>query len=204
MNIQNSPHRSRIGIFGGTFNPPHIGHLIVAEEVRENFALDRIVFIPSARPPHKTHSPVIDPIHRFQMIQLATRENPYFEVSNIEIRRPGTSYTIDTVKSFRNTYGPDGEIFFIMGGDSIFEIDTWKDREEIFKHCTIIVTSRPGFHLSRVEDPLKAKILLSEVSSIGISSTGIRQRIQEGKSIRYLVPRDVETYIREQELYRSH
>lgn len=203
MSIHKNKSGSRIGVFGGTFNPPHIGHLIVAEEVRQNFALDRIVFVPSARPPHKIQSPVIDSAHRYHMTQLATEDNPHFAVSDIEIRRPGTSYTVDTVKSFRDTYGPDVDIFFIMGGDSIFEIDTWKDPEQIFNCCTIIVTSRPGFHLSKVEERLKAKVLTTEVSQIDVSSTDIRQRLQDGKSIAYLVPQAVEAYIRKEKLYRS-
>jgi nicotinate-nucleotide adenylyltransferase len=181
---------SRLGIFGGTFNPPHLGHLIVAEEICHQFALDRIVFVPSARPPHKTHAPVIDSAHRYRMTQLA-------------IRRPGTSYTVDTVKSFRNTYGPDVDIYFIMGGDSIFEIDTWKDPAEIVRHCTIIVTTRPGFDLSNVEDRLKTQVRLADVTEIGISSTAIRRRVREGKSITYLVPKAVENYILENNLYRG-
>ena len=195
---------SRVGIFGGTFNPPHLGHLIVAEEVRQNFSLEKIIFVPSARPPHKDHSPVIHPAYRYRMTILATQNNPFFEVSDIEIHRSGKSYTIDTIKEFRTMYGPEVEIYFIMGGDSIFEMDTWKDPEKILKICTVIVTSRPGFDLSKVEDRLKAKVVPTQVSHIGISSSVIRQRIREGKSISYYVPKNVEEYILKEKLYRKN
>ena len=194
---------SRVGIFGGTFNPPHLGHLIAAEEVRQNFSLDKIVFVPSARPPHKDHSPVTDSIHRYKMTKLATQDNLYFDVSDIEIRRPGKSYTIDTIKEFKSMYGPGIEIYFIMGGDSIFEIDTWKDPDGILKLCKVIVTTRPGFDLFKVEDGLKEKVVFTEVSSIGISSSGIRQRVREAKSIKYMVPIPVENYIQNEGLYRQ-
>ena len=193
---------SRIGIFGGTFNPPHIGHLIVAEEVRQQFSLHKIVFVPSARPPHKTHVPVVDSQHRFIMTQLAVNKNPNFEVSDKEMTRDGTSYTIDTIKEFKNMYGSSVDIFFIMGGDSIFEINTWKKPEELLGLCTVIVTTRPGFDLSKIDNRFQGKIIFADVSHIDISSTEIRRRVQEGESITYLVPKEVEEYIQKKKLYR--
>jgi len=191
----------RTGIFGGTFDPPHIGHLIVTEDVRMRFDLDRIVFVPSARPPHKIQSPMTESVHRYRMTELAIRGNPHFEVSDCEIQRPGASYTVDTVKHFRRVYGRDCELFFIMGGDSIFEIDTWKNPEEIVNDCTVIVTSRPGFDLSGINDRFKEKVISTDVTRIGISSTMIRERIRDGGSIAGLVPEAVETYIRKEGLY---
>lgn len=203
MNIQEENRLSRVGIFGGTFDPPHLGHLIVAEEVRQSFALGKIVFIPSARPPHKERSPVVEATYRYIMTELAIQDNPYFEVSDIEIRRPGKSYTIDTIKEFKKTYGSEVEIYFIMGGDGIFEIDTWKEPEGILRLCKVIVTTRPGFDLLKVEDRLKKKVILTEVSGIGISSSEIRQRLRKGKGIRYLVPKSVEEFILNKDLYCS-
>ncbi|MFQ6093852.1 MAG: nicotinate-nucleotide adenylyltransferase [bacterium] len=203
MNVRGGVlNASRVGIFGGTFNPPHLGHLIVAQEVRRRFSLDKIVFVPSARPPHKADSPGASSAERYIMTVLATRDNPYFEVSDVEIRRPGRSYTVDTIKQFKKLYGTEVEIFFIMGGDSIFEIDTWREPEEILRLCKVIVTTRPGFDLTKVEDRLKEKAILTEVSRIDISSTEIRRRVQEGKSIKYLVPKEVEEYILREKLYR--
>ncbi|UCE17645.1 MAG: nicotinate-nucleotide adenylyltransferase [Gemmatimonadota bacterium] len=192
---------TRIGIFGGTFNPPHLGHLIVAEEVRQQCSLHKIVFMPSARPPHKVHSPLIDSQHRFIMTQLAVRDNPNFEISDMEMKRHGKSYTIDTLKEFRNTYGSHADIFFIMGGDSIFEIDTWKKPEELLGLCHVIVTTRPGFDLTRVNDRFGDRIIFVDVLNIDISSTDIRRRVREGRSILYLVPKGVEEYIRDEKLY---
>ena len=194
---------ARIGIYGGTFNPPHLGHLIVAEEIRQRFCLEKVMFIPSARPPHKTDSPVIDSADRYEMTALATRDNPHFDISDIEIRRSGKSYTIDTIKELKKIYGPEVDIFFIMGGDSIFEIETWKEPDKLLNLCKVVVTTRPGFDLKGIEERLREKIIVAEVSHIGISSTEIRRRVQEGKSIRYLVPRQVEEYIVEEKLYQQ-
>jgi nicotinate-nucleotide adenylyltransferase len=191
-----------VGLFGGTFNPPHLGHLIVAEEVRQTFSLDIIVFVPSARPPHKESSPVIDPRHRFTMTRLAIENNPRFEISDVELKRRGKSYTIDTIKEFKTLYGADIELFFIMGGDSIFEIETWKKPEELFRLCRVIVTTRPGFDLAKIDDRFGDKIIRADVPRIDISSTDIRHRVGTGRSITYLVPDKVEEYIQRERLYR--
>jgi nicotinate-nucleotide adenylyltransferase len=123
-------------------------------------------------------------------------------VSDMEMKRSGKSYTIDTIKECKNVYGSNVDILFIMGGDSVFEIETWKKPEELFEMCTVIVTSRPGFDLSKIHSRYQDKITLTDVSHIDISSTDIRQRVQEGKSITYLVPKKVEEYIQKENLYR--
>ena len=201
-NLRVTTNISRVGIFGGTFNPPHLGHLIVAEEVCQIFSLDIIVFVPSARPPHKVSSPVIDSRHRFTMTQLAIENNPYFEISDVELKRRGTSYTIDTIKEFKNIYGADVELYFIMGGDSICEIETWKKPEELFRLCGVIVTTRPGIDLEKIDDRFGDKIILADVPRIDISSTDIRHRVETGRSITYLVPDKVQEYIQRERLYR--
>lgn len=138
-----------------------------------------------------------------EMTRLATMDNPHFEVSDIEILRPGISYTVDTMSDFNEQYGDHTELFFIMGGDSICEIETWKEPDRIMSLCTIIATSRPGFDLDHIDRKLKQKLLIKEIPHIDISSTQIRQRVQEEKSITYLVPKSVEAYILRQGLYQS-
>ncbi len=202
MSLSNPIHLSRIGIFGGTFDPPHLGHLIAAEEIRQDFSLQKIFFVPSARPPHKLDLLLTGAACRLEMTSLATRDNPGFAVSDVEIQRPGPSYTVDTIGEFKKRYGSDIEIYFIMGADSIFEIRTWKNPEVLFQLCKVIVTSRPGFPLDEVDTDLRNKVTLAEITHIDISSTDIRRRVREGKSIRYFVPGQVEAYVRSRNLYR--
>jgi len=185
---------------GGTFNPPHIAHLICAEEVYEHFSLDKVIFIPSARPPHK-HSDVIDAQHRYKMTLLAIKDNPHFEVSRIELDRPGRSYTIETVKDLGNIYGAD--IYWIVGADSILEMPSWKSIDELLNICSFIGINRPGYDISEAYKWILDKILMTNVTEIGISSSEIRDMIRQGRSIRYLVPRPVEEYIYENGLYKK-
>jgi nicotinate-nucleotide adenylyltransferase len=202
MNHFNQVHLSRIGIFGGTFDPPHMGHLVAAEEIRQDFSLQKVFFVPSARPPHKLALPLTEAARRLEMISLATRDNPDFAVSDMEIQRPGPSYTVDTIGEFKKMYGADLEVYFIMGADSLFEIRTWKDPERLFHLCKVIVASRPGFSLEQMDADLRNRIILANTTNIDISSTDIRRRVKEDKSIRYYVPDQVEAYIRSKHLYR--
>ena len=191
------------GIMGGTFDPIHYGHLVTAEEVRDYFGLEEVVFVPSARPPHKIGQKVSDPEHRYLMVVLATVTNPYFQVSRVEIERPGPSYSIDTVRYFKNLWGEDTEVFFITGADAFSQISSWNNPEELLKLCTFVAASRPGYRLLGVENKYQGRVSTIEVSALAISSSEIRWRVKRGESIKYLVPEAVENYIYKNELYRN-
>jgi nicotinate-nucleotide adenylyltransferase len=214
----------RIGLFGGTFDPIHWGHLRSAEEVRETFNLDRVVFIPTSKPPHKRGQTTTLAHDRLAMVRLAVANNPRFKVSTIEIRRAGVSYSIDTVRYFVNRHKGKDALFFILGLDAFREIGTWKEFEQLFPLCNFIVTSRPGSHES---NPLRGTSVavrrlfcydfkqnmyrhrsgtalhFSKVTDFAVSASDIRERVREGKSVRYLLPASVEAYIRKRGLYRE-
>lgn len=199
----------RIGIMGGTFDPIHFGHLITAEEARINFNLDRVIFVPTGNPPHKKDYEVTDPEHRYIMTALATNSNPFFQVSRIEIERRGYSYTVDTLNQFLEIYGKDVSLFFISGADAVLDILTWKNVKGVLDVCTFIAATRPGYPVKKLEDKLKElkdlygkDVQLLEVTAVAISSTEIRKRVKEGRSIKYLVPESVEEYILKNGLYR--
>jgi len=179
---------------GGTFNPPHIAHLICAEEVYDHFRFDKIIFIPNARPPHKYGNKIIDPQHRFMMTFLAAKDNPHFEVSRIELDRPGRSYTIETVKDLKKIYGQGTDIHWIVGADSILELMSWKSADELLGLCRFVGINRPGYDLSRADRRVMEKVDLMDVTGMDISSSEIRQRVKQGLSINYLLPADVEVY----------
>jgi len=189
-----------IGIFGGTFNPPHMGHLIVAESVREQLHLDKILFIPSARPPHKSRNSIVAATHRVEMTRRAIAENPYFELSEIEIRRKGKSYTIDTLEQLKTLY-PQDELFLIIGADELIDFHTWRYPDKILQFCQVVVINRPGFDISQVANDIIRKVVFAEVPNIEISSTEIREKVRLGKSIRYLVPAQIEQYILQSKIY---
>lgn len=210
-----------IGLMGGTFNPVHLAHLRIAEEARESFGLDRVLFIPAGDPPHKPLAGEIPFSQRCEMVQLAIAGNPAFELSDIEGQRGGKSYSIDTISLFR-AQRPGDELFFIIGSDSFFEIGLWHRYAEIFRLCNLIVVERPG---RPVTDPLSALpvAIRGEFSytseshrlqhesgpivhflkgcPLDISSTDIRQLLASGRSITYLVSSTVEAYITTQRIY---
>lgn len=192
----------RIGIIGGTFNPIHYGHLFAAEEVYHRFGLGRVIFVPSYQPPHKACQ-VAPARDRFLMTELAISSNPHFKISDIEIDRAGKSYTIDTVKSFKETYGRKAQIYFITGADAILDIGTWKDFRQLLKLCQFVALTRPGYNLEKLEKSLLGEIILVELPALAISGTDIRRRLKEGKPIKYLVPECVEDYIYKHGLYRE-
>ena len=192
----------KLAIMGGTFSPPHLGHLICAEEVNEHFKFDKVMFVPSARPPHKDGVGVLDAEHRYMMTALATQDNPRFEVSRIELDRPGQSYSIETVKQLKAMHGQDSDIYWIVGADAILEMFIWKDVDELLTICRFIAINRPGYDLSQADQRFMKKVQLLEVTNVDISATEIRRRVRQGKSIRYLVPPAVEQYICENGLYR--
>lgn len=192
---------------GGTFDPIHFGHLATAEAVRENFALDEILFIPAARPPHKSGKPVTDEHHRLAMTLLATQSNKFFRVSDMELRRTGLSYTLDTMNELHQTFGDATELFFIIGSDSLADLSKWHAARELVAKCHFIAATRPGVDLnfSAVENFFGADtnehIHRTTTPGLEISSTDIREKIRRGRSIKYLVPEVVEDYIAREGLY---
>jgi len=201
----------KIGILGGTFNPVHYGHLIAAENVREAFGLDRVLFMPSGVPPHKQEPTVEDAAHRFEMVRLAIGPNPFFEASRMEIDRPGFTYTVDTLGSLKATYGNDAELYFIIGADVLPELTTWRNFTEVFGLCGFIAVLRHGYGresflqcIEGLKTLYRAEIHIAETPVIDISSTDIRRRIKDCKSIKYLTPHDVEDYIYKNRLYINY
>lgn len=197
----------QICLIGGTFDPIHYGHLVVAEEVRQKFGIQKVIFIPAARPPHKMGQEISEPHHRVNMTRLATASNRYFEVSTIEIERQGLSYTIDTVQEIKSIYKIE-TVYFITGADAVLEILNWKEAEKLLNMCTFIAATRPGYNLNNLKETLKSlpgeifkKTLPLEVPALSISSSDIRQRVREGRSIKYLLPEPVEQYIKENKIY---
>ena len=200
---------TRLGIIGGTFDPIHFGHLLAAECAREAFELQRVIFMPSARPPHKDLDKVLDSEYRFHMVEAAIKDHPAFEVSSLELERKGLSYTVDTLDYYLSEL-PGTKIFFIIGVDALRIINTWKDVDRVVGLCEFIVVTRPGYSLEPAESCYQDLPLVLwehahylEIPGINISSTEIRQRVGDGKSIRYLLPDAVATYIRENHLYRE-
>ena len=194
------PTVKKLGIFGGTFNPPHLAHLLAAEGVRDQLKLDKVFFVPAAVPPHKQKENIVPAKHRLEMVRLAIEGNRYFDLSDIELHRKGPSYTIDTVREMKRSY-PDDELYFIMGIDLLTEFDTWKDPGKILEECRLVAMNRPGFDLAVVDKDLLLRVELVNVPSVDISSTNIRRRVKSGRSIRYLVTQDVEEYIRRNSIY---
>ncbi len=202
----------RIGLYGGSFDPIHFGHLISARGIAEQLGLDRVVLIPSARPPHKQAVPLTDPAHRLAMAALAVEEDPLYGVSDLELRRHGPSYTFDTVTEFRNMMGPDVELAWFIGGDTLPELPTWYRIAELVKIVRIVTACRPGWspppidHLATAVGDEPAAQLLGDCLStpaIDISATDIRNRVRAGKPVRYLVPDGVASYITKHALYRT-
>ena len=199
----------KIGISGGTFDPVHYGHLIAAEEARQQLGLERVIFIPAGLPPHKTPVSYATGLHRYHMVCAAIITNKYFEASDIEISRPGYTYSIDTLEQLAGIYGNTVRFYFITGADVVCELLTWKEYKKIFEMCDFVAVMRPGCDYtdfsSRIEKLRSlhgANVHTIESPLIGISSTAIRSMVRCGMSIKYLVPENVEKYIYEHGLYR--
>jgi len=201
---------ARIGIMGGSFDPIHLGHLIVAERAREALGADRVLFIPCNIPPHKDAAGLTSGRHRLRMIELAAAGNPRFRASDIELRRGGVSYTVETIEELRNLHGRGAKLWFIIGADSLRELTTWRDYRRLLRLCTVVTAGRPGVALDRWRgargafggrEIARLKKHFLDAPLIGISSSEIRRRRQAGMSIRYLVPPAVERYIAAHGLY---
>ena len=199
---------TRLGIVGGTFDPIHIGHLVAAEEARVQFSLDRVIFMPAGQPAFKDLSEVTEAEHRYLMAVLATAANPDFDVSRLEIERPGPTYTVDTLVALAGEYGADAELFFVTGADAVWEILAWKDAERVAELATFIAATRPGYDLDAAvrahqEAASRFRIEYMEVPALAISSTDLRRRVAESRPIRYLTPEPVVSYIAKYGLYRE-
>nr|WP_281286119.1 nicotinate-nucleotide adenylyltransferase [Lapillicoccus jejuensis] len=191
----------RLGVMGGTFDPIHHGHLVAASEVQARFDLDEVVFVPTGQPWQKADQEVTTAEHRYLMTVIATASNPRFTVSRVDIERPGTTYTIDTLRDLRRER-PDDELFFITGADALAQILTWKDHDELWDLAHFVGVTRPGHELSDKGLPTD-KISLQEVPAMAISSTACRDRVVAGQPVWYLVPDGVVQYINKYALYAS-
>ncbi len=197
----------KIGIFGGTFDPIHIGHLILAQTALSECGLDEILFIPSGGSYMKEN--VLSKSHRLQMTKLAIEDNPDFKISTLETDKMGNSYSYETLLFLTKT-NPDWEYFFIIGADTLFSIEYWKNPDQIMKCASLLVALRPGFDYDKIQNQIillqnkyQAKIKLLVSRNIEISSTDIRNRVREGLSVKYLVSENVLSYIKENDIYKG-
>lgn len=197
--------KKRIGILGGTFNPIHLGHLMIAEMALEAFGLNRVIFVPAKEPPHK-ETDVIDAKYRLDMVQVAVLDNPNFLVSDVEMKRDGKSYTIDTLRYFREVYGENTEFFFIAGTDTIQSLPSWKYIEDLLDICEFIGAIRPGA-TDDIGETIEwfgqrgSRIHILEVPEMKLSATDLRYRLRHGLSTRYMLPRLVYQYIKDHKMY---
>ena len=217
-----NPQSIRLGLFGGAFNPIHLGHLRAAIEIQEAFSLNRILFIPTAVPPHKETWNLLPFAHRLKMVRLAIAGHPFLKASDIEKQKEGKSYSIRTLRYFKQIYGSQVELFFIIGIDAFLEINTWREYRNLFKLCHFVVMDRPGYRRNRVKEfllqeiapdmtyypkenrflhPSGSSIYLFPITLMNISSTQIRRLRQRNQSIRYLLPEKVEDYIIRRSFY---
>ncbi|HJV03630.1 MAG TPA: nicotinate-nucleotide adenylyltransferase [Actinomycetota bacterium] len=190
---------------GGTFDPIHQGHLVTAEEAFWQFGLDEVLFVPTGQPWMKRHPDLSPAEDRYLMTVIATASNPNFSVSRLEVDREGPTYAVDTLRALQDQEAEGTELYFITGADAILEIFAWKDPEEVLELAHFIAATRPGFDLARfeAEEPTRhPRVTVMNVPALAISSTDIRGRVREGRSIRYLVPEGVKTYIDKARLYR--
>lgn len=189
--------KKRVGIMGGTFNPPHLGHMIIAQQVLSQLNLDEILFIPDNVPPHVSQKKTIDAQTRLEMTKLSTQSNPKFHVDNIELLRGGKSYTYDTIKELKEK-NPENEYYFIIGGDMVDYLHTWYQIDKLIKLVHFVGVERLGYRKESIYP-----ILWVDIPVIDISSTKIRRKVKNGESIKYLVDEKVEKFIEKEGLYRD-
>jgi len=190
-------------LFGGTFDPPHNGHFIIAEAIRESLDLNKIAFIPAYNPPHKYGQKEVTPIaHRLAMLEICTRYNEHFEINDIEIRRGGISYTIETIREVKNNLGMGcDDLYFLIGSDSLVEFKSWYKWQEILKECKIVVARRPRFEKEGIDADLLEQVLFLNLPRIEVSSTEIRRRFEMGQMTRFYINDAVFDYIQQHKLY---
>lgn len=191
-------HRKQVGLFGGTFNPVHTGHLVMADQVGNQLGLEKVYFMPDATPPHADAKTAIDAKYRVEMLQAAIHDNPLFGLELCEIERGGVSYTYDTMRYLREQH-PDTDYYFIIGADMVNYLPTWKNIEQLAQMVQFVGVKRPGYPPAS-----KFPVLWVDAPLLDITSTAIRHRIAHGRSIRYLVPDCVDSYIRKEGLYLDH
>jgi len=196
-----------IGVLGGTFDPIHIGHLVVAEEARIKLGFSEVLFVPAGRPWLKLDRNITPAVHRVEMVRRAIADNPYFKLCTLEVERAGPSYTVDTLTMLQKQLGSEASFFFILGRDTLAELPLWKEPQKLVQLCRLVVPPRLGSkdlkHLNAAIPGLLDKVIQLDMPVIGISSSEIRQRIAQGLPIRYLVPPEVEKYITEHKIYST-
>jgi nicotinate-nucleotide adenylyltransferase len=203
--------RERIGILGGTFDPIHYAHLAIAEEVYCALHLTGVLFVPAGQPPHKIGEQITPVEHRVAMLALAIRANPHFSLSLVDVERDGPSYTVDTLRLLRSELGPDADLYFMIGGDSLRDLPTWYDPAGILDQATIVALLRPGYADVEAEramlvarlPALEQRLIVVEGPRMDLSSTELRRRVATGRPIKYQTPDEVEDYIRRHRLYQK-
>ena len=198
-----------IGVFGGTFDPIHLGHLVAAEEVRVKLDLDRILFVPAGRPWLKVDRPVSPAKHRLEMVRLAIADRPQFALSTVEVDRPGPSYTAETLELLRRQLGAEARIFFLLGSDGLPDLPEWREPRRLIQLCRLAVFARPGRPVPSLESletaipGLSENVVFVEVPQVDVSATQIRRQVAEGVSVRDWLPPMVEDYILTHGMYRE-
>ncbi len=197
----------RIGIFGGTFNPPHKGHMLIAQSALDEAELSKIIFVPCGNPPHKDDTDIADAKHRFNMVKLAISGNPFFDISDIEVRASSPSYTAKLLESLEALY-PDNTLCFIMGADSLFQMEEWYHPELIFKRAEIIVALRGGYDNSKITDTIRdykqkynARIRTLNMPEIELSASSVRERLKKGENVQDMLSGSVVQYIEKNGIY---
>jgi nicotinate-nucleotide adenylyltransferase len=196
-----------VGILGGTFDPVHNGHLIIAEVARERLNFNEVLFIPAGQPWLKVERSITPPQHRLQMLRLALDDRPYFRISEMEIERPGPTYTIDTINALKERLNAEDELFFILGQDTLMQLPQWHEAQNLIRLCYLVAAPRPGVKkpdLKVLETELPGimqRVMLMKEPQVAISATDIRERVARGLSVRHLVPEPVNRYIKEHRLY---
>ncbi len=198
---------NRLGVLGGTFDPPHYGHLTLAENARVQLGLARVLFVVAGRPPHKPERPVSDDRHRLAMVAAAIADNPAYAVSRVDLDRPGPHYTVETLTLLQQEW-PDAELFFLMGGDSLAQLPTWRDPAGVVQRARLATMRRPGYmpdldKLEQVVPEIRQRLVWLDAPHLEISSSDLRRRVRVGLPLRYLLPPTVEDYIHAHHLYRE-
>jgi nicotinate-nucleotide adenylyltransferase len=198
----------RVGVLGGTFDPIHYAHLIIAEETRIRLQLERVLFVPSGQPPHKLTKVITPAIHRLAMLQLAIASNPHFELSRLDMDRCGPCYSVDLLEILQSQFKPGAQLYFIIGLDSLAELPTWHEPARLIRLCRLAVVQRPGYHVDMVQletilPGVAGRLDFVEAPEMGISSSEIQRRVRAGLPIKYQLPEPVEAYIVEHGLYRA-